>query len=142
MTYNRQEKVNVDVKEFQDMVTIVRSNGPGQSWVERGLNIGQKFHTPLVVGSGMMLEILACDRAAGAPDSMTVSIHVVGVGESACVPSQPVIPSWGGKYPGALSDMLVGYFTFDDDLLDSSGQGLHGLVGGGGSLSYTDGVVG
>ncbi len=54
LTYNRQEKMNVDVKEFEDKVTVVRSDGPSQSWVEAALNPGQKFYTPIVAGSGMM----------------------------------------------------------------------------------------
>lgn len=33
LTYNRQEKMNMDVKEFQNKVTVVRANGRQQSWV-------------------------------------------------------------------------------------------------------------
>ena len=33
LTYNRQEKMNLDVKEFQNKVTVVRANGRQQSWV-------------------------------------------------------------------------------------------------------------
>lgn len=131
--------MNIDVKEFQDKVTVTRSNGSGQSWVEAGLDPGQKFRVPLVVGSGMMLEILACDRAFGAPDTLSVSIHVIGVGTSQCVPPPP-IPSWA-SYGGSLTDSMVAYYTFDDDLLDSSGNSYDGADSGG-SVSYVDGVVG
>ena len=124
------------------MVTIVRSNGPGSSGVVAGLNPGQKYRTPLVIGSGMELEVLVCDRNNGTPDTMVVSIHVVGLGEPQCSPSQPYqISTWEPTYSGGLSDSLVGYYTFDDDLLDSSGNGHHGLVGGG-NVSYVDGIVG
>ena len=143
LTYNRAEKVNAEVQEFQDMITITRSNGPGQSWVETGLIPGQKYSVEFISGSGMVLEITACDRDTGTPDTSAVSIHVVGIGEPTCIPpaSTPFVSSWELTYAGDLTDSLVGYYTFDDDLLDSSGSGYHGSIGGG-SLSYVDGPVG
>ena len=33
LTYNRQEKMNIDVKEVQNKVSVVRANGGKQSWV-------------------------------------------------------------------------------------------------------------
>eukprot|EP00584_Thalassiosira_punctigera_P006714 CAMPEP_0172541554 /NCGR_PEP_ID=MMETSP1067-20121228/12345_1 /TAXON_ID=265564 ORGANISM="Thalassiosira punctigera, Strain Tpunct2005C2" /NCGR_SAMPLE_ID=MMETSP1067 /ASSEMBLY_ACC=CAM_ASM_000444 /LENGTH=1422 /DNA_ID=CAMNT_0013327621 /DNA_START=40 /DNA_END=4309 /DNA_ORIENTATION=+ len=141
LIYNRQAKINAGVPEHENKVTITHAEGPGDSELLATLNPGQRYHVPVVVGSGMMLEIVACDRAAGTPDTFTVSIHVLGVGEPMCIPGSSPIPSWGPAYGGALSDMMVGYYAFDDDLLDSSGKGHHGLVGGGTS-SFTEGVVG
>ncbi|KAL3777365.1 hypothetical protein HJC23_010169, partial [Cyclotella cryptica] len=68
LTYNRQEKMNVDVKEFQNEVTVVRANGRSQSWVEAGLGPGQSYSRSIVDGSGLSLEIVVCERVAGTPD--------------------------------------------------------------------------
>ncbi len=75
LTYNRQEKMNEGTKQFEDKVTIVLSDGPSQSWAIAGLNPGQKFITPIIPGSGMMLEIVVCKRVFGYPDHM---VRIVG----------------------------------------------------------------
>ena len=68
LTYNRQEKMNIDVKEFQDKVTVVRANGRHQSWVEAGLEPGQRHSRSIIDGSGLALEIMVCERVSGSPD--------------------------------------------------------------------------
>jgi hypothetical protein len=93
LAYNRQEKMNIDVKEFQNKVTVVRANGRQQSWVsvfmcsstvigrisspsllnlhyqvEAGLGPGQRYSRSIVNGSGLSLEIVVCENVAGSPD--------------------------------------------------------------------------
>lgn len=70
LTYNRREKMNEGTKEFEDKLTIVLSDGPSQSWAMAGLNPGQKYTTPVIPGSGIMLEIIVCERVFGYPDHM------------------------------------------------------------------------
>ena len=141
LTYNRKEKVNSDASYYVDQVTITgaTSNGSSTSWIVRALNPGQKYHASLVEGT-MILEIIACHRYYGSPDTLPVSIHVVGEGEPMCQASPP-IPSWGAAYAGSLQDGLVGYYPFDDTLNSALDSGYHGTVGGG-SVSYVDGPVG
>ena len=68
LTYNRQKGVNIDVREFEDKVTVVRANGRHQSWVEAGLSPRQRYSKSIVDGSGMALEIVVCERVSGSPD--------------------------------------------------------------------------
>ena len=68
LTYNRQKGVNIDTKEFQDEVTVVRADGRRQSWSEAGLAPGQKFSTAIVDKSGRSIEIVMCERVSGSPD--------------------------------------------------------------------------
>ena len=50
--------MNIDTKEFQDEVTVVRADGRHQSWSEAGLAPGQKFSTAIVDKSGRSIEIV------------------------------------------------------------------------------------
>eukprot|EP00804_Cyclotella_cryptica_P015542 CCRYP_003574-RC/>CCRYP_003574-RC protein AED:0.06 eAED:0.06 QI:113/1/1/1/0.8/0.75/16/1817/1111 len=138
--YNRAEKMNIDVKEFRDKVTVVRAEGQYQSWVEGGLGPGQRYSTPIVNGSGLSLEIVVCECVAGSPDYAVVSIHQYGE-SPLCVPQSP-IASWQ-SYNGTLRDGLVAHYTFDSNqyYLDTSGHGNHAFEFGNPTF-ISDGAIG
>eukprot|EP00804_Cyclotella_cryptica_P007729 CCRYP_001349-RA/>CCRYP_001349-RA protein AED:0.03 eAED:0.03 QI:702/0.83/0.76/1/0.83/0.84/13/138/1465 len=137
LTYNRQEKMNIDVKEFPNKVTVVRANGPQQSWVEAGLGSGQRYSRSIVDGSGLSVEIVVCELVAGSPDYAVVSIHPFG-NAPLCTPQSP-IPSWD-SYNGSLEDSLVAHYTFDSNYLDTSGNRNHAFEFGAPTF-ISDGAV-
>jgi hypothetical protein len=138
LTYNRQKGVNINVKEFQDEVTVVKANGSKQSWAEAGLAPGQKFSTAIVDKSGRSIEVVMCERVSGSPDYAVVSVHQFG-DAPLCTPQSP-IPSWD-SYSGSLRDGLIAHYTFDDSYLDTSGNRNHAFEFG--SPSFTpDGAIG
>lgn len=75
LTYNRKKGVNIDTKEFEDKVTIVRAEGSCQSWVEAGLAAGKRYARAIVRGSGLSVEIVVCDMIAGSPDYAVRQLH-------------------------------------------------------------------
>lgn len=84
--YNRQEGVNSGTKEFQNQVTVVSQDAPGDfSYVLAALSDTGRFEIPNFDSSGFNLVVEVCSIDFGTPDTAELSVFLDnGVFESTC----------------------------------------------------------